>query len=247
MDSLFGTGVDGDVTLSADTTLSRDMYYANLSLADGVMLHPNGYRIFVQDVLTLGNGAAIRRDGGTAIAGSASVMTTGTLAGGGDGQTDSPCHPSGGNVTNSLGGNAGSESGSVFGTATPPTDAVGGPQIFESVTSAITGRTLDGAAVRGGAGGDICGPGQWDGGGGGVIVIVARQIALGGATATISADGGNGTANIPGPPFAVGGGGGVIAVVTTTPKPSGLTLSVAGGTSVAPATSGAPGHTYWLD
>jgi hypothetical protein len=218
---------------------ARDMYYGNLTLAAGVTLYPNGFRVFVHDLLTLGDNAAIRRDGAAGAA-----MSAGTLGVGGTGQLPNPCNPTGGNVSNALGGNAGSLSGTTYGTATPPTALVGGPQIFDSVTNAITGRTLDGNVVNGGAGGDYCtAPSEVNGGGGGVIVLVARLVALSGAGATISANGAMGDSG----EISIGGGGGVIVVVTTSAPPSGLTLSVAGGTGWPLSTPGTSGNTYWLN
>lgn len=45
----FGDGSDGDVTISTPTTLTRDMYYNNLTVND--TLTTDGYRIFVKDTL----------------------------------------------------------------------------------------------------------------------------------------------------------------------------------------------------
>jgi len=46
-------GSDGDVTITSDTTLTRDMFYNNLTIQTGVTLKPNGFRIFVKDTLYL--------------------------------------------------------------------------------------------------------------------------------------------------------------------------------------------------
>lgn len=58
----FGYGGDGDVTISADTTLTKDMYYNNLTINSTKVLNPNGYRIFVKETLT--NNGIIRSNGG---------------------------------------------------------------------------------------------------------------------------------------------------------------------------------------
>lgn len=61
----YGDGSDGDVTISVNTTLTRDMFYENLTIADGVVLNPGGYRIFVRTALTfLGTTGRIAQDGG---------------------------------------------------------------------------------------------------------------------------------------------------------------------------------------
>ncbi len=52
----FGNGVDGDVTINTTVTLSRDMYYRNLTFgASGIVL-TNGYRVFVQQTLDVSTG-----------------------------------------------------------------------------------------------------------------------------------------------------------------------------------------------
>ena len=57
----FSDGSDGEVTLSASTTLISDMYYNNLTVDSGVVLNTGGYRIFVKGTLT--NNGTISRDG----------------------------------------------------------------------------------------------------------------------------------------------------------------------------------------
>lgn len=79
----FGDGNDGAVTISADTTLTRDMYYSSLTINSGKILYPNGYKIFVSGTLT--NNGTISRNG---------------VAGGNGGN--------GGNASGGTGGTAGS-------------------------------------------------------------------------------------------------------------------------------------------
>ena len=45
--SYFGDGSDGDVTISGTVTLTRDMFYGNLTLSDGSILKTNGYKVYV--------------------------------------------------------------------------------------------------------------------------------------------------------------------------------------------------------
>ena len=52
-DSVYGTGFDGTVTIASNTSLSRDMYYANLTVNSGVHLNTNGFRVFVKSTLTV--------------------------------------------------------------------------------------------------------------------------------------------------------------------------------------------------
>jgi hypothetical protein len=55
-DSVYGPGLDGNVVIATNTTLSSDMYYNNLTINSGVILNTNGYKVFVKETLTL-NGA----------------------------------------------------------------------------------------------------------------------------------------------------------------------------------------------
>lgn len=54
VDEMFGDGSDGDVTITSGQTiyLSNDMYYKNLTVQSGAVLFTNGFRIFVNDTLT---------------------------------------------------------------------------------------------------------------------------------------------------------------------------------------------------
>jgi hypothetical protein len=56
---LFGTGADGNVTISSGTTtLTRDMHYANLTLTGTGAINPAGWRIYVRGVLDLSTASA---------------------------------------------------------------------------------------------------------------------------------------------------------------------------------------------
>lgn len=62
--SIYGDGSDGDVTISSNTNLTRDMYYDNLTITgSSIWLNPNGYRIFVKGTLTINSTCRIQRDG----------------------------------------------------------------------------------------------------------------------------------------------------------------------------------------
>ncbi len=90
----FGDGSDGDVTVSGNTTLTRDMFYNNLTVNNGVVLDTGGYRIFAKGTLT--NNGTIRRNGnngsiGGVGSGGAALgqATVGGSGAGGDGGTSS--------------------------------------------------------------------------------------------------------------------------------------------------------------
>jgi hypothetical protein len=162
-DAVYGTGSDGDVTLDGSTTIlgmapsssvysmTRDMYFNDLTINANVRLSPNGYRTFVKGTLKFNSGSTIGFTTG--------YSTAGSIAQGGAATTA---------VTHSLGGSATGYS------ATAPTSAMGGSSYFQIPRQAITGYSITASGgptfLRGGAGGS----GQ---AGGGVIILAARYIA----------------------------------------------------------------------
>jgi hypothetical protein len=241
LDALFGDASDGSVTIGSNTTLTRDMYYANLTVSPGVTLNPGGFRIFVAGTLTLGSGSSIARNGNSAAAGTpGAALSPGTLGAGAAGGYGG----SGASETNSLGGSGGG--GGAAGTATSPVAGAGGAGVFRSPVQALTGHSLDGAIVNGGAGGGTAlGGASAGGGGGGVVVVAARTVVLSSGSAAITANGGNGAVDNPSE-TGYGGGGGIVVVISTTSQPAGVTLSATGGTDVPSGGSGESGFTDWL-
>jgi len=245
---MFGDGSDGDVTIAGATTLTRDMYYQNLTINADQNLNPHGFRIFVSGTLTMGNFAIIDRTGSPGLAngnggGGLGILETDTLGLSADGgSANNPGLPE----TNSLGGSGGHGGGvSPGGAATAPFASGGGLGVFRSAIQALTGRSLDGVIVNGGAGGSGGANGAGGGGGGGgVIVVAARTIVLPSGLANIRANGGNGVGGSTG---GGGGGGGVVVVITTSPKPVALTVSAGGGGSNVPGGFGANGFAAWLN
>lgn len=114
----FGAGSDGNVTISSNTTnLSRDMFYANLTLSGTGILNTNGWRVFVSGVLDITAAAAnalvhYNATGGALTGGAAS-----TFAGGGGAN---------GPVGNSIGGGPAGGPGGTGGTGVGPNGAGGG-------------------------------------------------------------------------------------------------------------------------
>lgn len=173
-DPIYGTGDDGTVTLDGTTTvlgmtpsasvysMTRDMFFQNLTISAGVRLAPNGYRIFVKNILTLGNNSTIGYITG--------FSTSGSIKQGG-GLLES--------VTHSLGGNA-----LATYLATRPTSTEGGANWYKIPHQAIRGYAITASGgpywLRGGAGAS----GQ---SGGGVVIIAARYIAVSSGTAYFKA------------------------------------------------------------
>ena len=93
----FGDGSDGNVTISANTSLTRDMFYINLIVDATFTLNPAGFRIFAQNTVLIngtiarsgnngGNGANYpNATGGTAGAALAEGTIKGSVAGGAGG------------------------------------------------------------------------------------------------------------------------------------------------------------------
>ena len=213
-DPVYGSAADGSQTLDGSATVlgmapsssvytaTRDLYFYNLILSASVRLNPGGYRIFVQNVLTLGSGAIIGYATGFSTAGSIQQ------GGAANNATTSP-------VTHSLGGSSGAY------TAVAPTALTGGTNYYYQPFQAVRGYSITGSSttptfLRGGAGGS-------SGAGGGVVIVAARYISLSSGTATIKA---------PGTAGAGGGGGGVVIIISSAATLlSGVSTDVTAGTS----------------
>jgi len=217
-DSIYGSGSDGSVTISSNTTLSSDKYYFNLEVSANTNLITNGYRIFVKNLLTLRNGSLIGFTTGSS--------ANGSIAGGGG---------IGVAVINSFGGSSATQ------TATPPTVASGGTGVKpdSSNASTLTGYWYQPTQsskgwvttasqttplfLRGGAGGA-------SGAGGGVVILCARYISSDASSI-------NAKISAPGTASSGGGGGGVVIITTAQAAlPVNIVTDVTGGTSCANGT-----------
>ena len=248
--------IDGTVTISSNTSLTRDMYYLNLTVNSNVTLTSNGWRIFVYGTLTL-NGR-ISNDGGSASGTTAGIAPlTNHLGGGtngGSGRTGSGNASNGVSspTANFLGGRGGQtfatlsgRNGGNAGVITYLQESDGGQNVMASFPYGLTGRCTGNGSTglcggTGGAGGalerGITSSGRSGGGGAGAgTVIVAARTLVG--TGSITANGGNGadaayTGNL-GSTTAIGGGGGggggVVSVFYRF-NTSSVTFSANGGT-----------------
>ena len=204
-DSIYGTGVDGSVTISSNTTLTADKYYYNLTINATTVLNTGGYRLFVKNILTLDNGSIIGFTTGSS--------ANGSIAGGGALQS--------GNITNALGGNSASAnaiapSANAGGTGDKTTTSGYWYQPTQAIKGyAVTAQQTTPLFLRGGAGGVT-------GAGGGVVIIASRYMSISSGTAYIKAPGTAGSG---------GGGGGVIILVSTSASiPGQISTDVTGGT-----------------
>ena len=205
VDSVYGTGADGDATLDGSTTvlsmapfssvysMTQDMYFNDLTIKASVRLAPNGYRIFVKGTLKLlGTNSTIGYTAG--------FSTDGSIKQGGAASTA---------VTHSLGGSA-----AGF-TATAPHSTMGGTQYFQVPHQAVTGYSITASGgptfLQGGAGGASQA-------GGGIVILAARYIS-GPAS---------GTAYIKAPGTAPAGGGVILIVSSAETLAAGISTDVTG-------------------
>lgn len=76
----YGDGSDGAYTTTGNLTLTRDMFYTNLTVAAGHVLSTAGFRIFCNGTLTVAATGTIRNNGSNASNASNSVGDTGGVA-----------------------------------------------------------------------------------------------------------------------------------------------------------------------
>lgn len=190
---LFGNGTDGNVTISSNTTLTRDMYYNNLTINNGRTLKTNGFKIFVKGTLT--NNGTIENnglDGGNATSDGQGThrSTDGPYAGGsgGDGgrSADPYSNPGSGRTSNF------DEYRFEF-------------ELIHRLYDTKVGNGGNGGSGRGYAD-NIYSWGGGGGGGGEKIHIYAKRLINNGSIQSKGGNGGNGHANSVN--FASGGGGG---------------------------------------
>jgi hypothetical protein len=214
-EEVYGFGQDGDVTIAADTVLTRDMYYNDLTINSSCTLDTNGYRVFVRGTLAF-------TDSSSRIGRFTNKTTAGTLKGG---------FGKGIDATDTLGGASGEQGGShssgdeffkgdnemfnltvaLLGKKFDPSDGTtkfisGGSGGADGAITANAAAGADGgdsnwsdyqtvgAAGGKGSSGNAATPGT-GAVGGGVVLVVAKTITGAG---TIRADGDASTANTPG-------------------------------------------------
>ena len=250
----FGNGVDGDVVITSNTTLVRDMYYNNLTINPAVTLSTGGFRIFVANNFI--NNGIVDRSGSNASLGTGGVaLAAGTLAAtiaGGTGGTTAAGTAGTASATSvcgagGAGGAGGSTAGGAAGLLTLVTIVNGGVEIFNQFSTAVRARDLANTLVTSGSGGGGGGgngtgnQGGGGGGGGGVILVSAKSLTGSGA---IKANGGNGADAASGVNGGGGGGGGggcIILVSENDTTATSLTVQVNGGAAGTGNGTGANG------
>lgn len=142
----YGDGVDGVVTISGNTTLSRDMFYTTLVVDNGVTLTTKGYRVFAQTSIT-NNGtiSASGANGGNGGAGGDAVGDAATGTAGTAGAAASAV------ASGSIGGTVAGAAGGIGGSGSGGGGAVGANGVA-STLAVISGTTAAGGAGKDGGG-----------------------------------------------------------------------------------------------
>lgn len=237
--AIYGDGSDGDLTISSGTTtLTRNMYYNNLTISGTGSLNTAGYRVFVAGTLDISAApaSAITRTGNTGSNGNAGgaggsgagALSSVELGGSGAGSTggagsnnnaSQAAAPTNQTTSNGGGGGQGS-AGGAGGTGTGGALRAGATASGSSRIMAYTFHFLRGATIigggAGGAGGGggggngaVTGAGGGGGGsGGGIVYVAARTINRSGSTAFGAINANGGAGGVGGTPASSGGGGG---------------------------------------
>ena len=259
--SFFGTGDQGNVTLTTGTTtLAQESHYNNLTVVSGAILKVNGHRLYVKDTLTINAGGQIDDNGNNAsgstggasvgiknylgasqVAGRNGIVNSAGTAGAGSGG-NTPPNNSGLAPIGGAGGAGGANAGGVAGGA--------GGALFNQrlIANWIIGRVpRDNSQWASGGGGASGGSDSVNatsgagGGAGGGIWIAARRIINSGSILAVGGNASNATGTSGNAGGGGGGGGGWIVIATTTPPGSIGTISTAGGTGGAGFGTGTSG------
>lgn len=261
---LFGDGFDGDATIVGTTTLTKEMYYNNLTITGTGTVKPAGFRIFVKGTLTIQAGGSINDDGfaGSGITGGTNLLSRQTLGaqagsggnGGTNGLGNGGSSSGGSSSVNPLnqapqggaGGAGGANGGGTAGTASGPVQGqrwygTAWMQQARFSNGTATAQFNGGSGGGGGGSNNINCSGGGGGGGAGIVWIAARNVSNAGR---ISANGGNGangfgTAGDAG--GGGGGGGGLVCLGTVTNDAAVGTVQCLGGTGGAGFGAGTPG------
>lgn len=263
-DGWFGSGIDGDLTVSGTTTLTRNTFYNNLTITSTGTLKPAGWRVYILGTLTIDSGGSINDDGpagsgttaGTALAlrgsmGAASTAGGAGSAGNSNGTASSGTSNATLNASFALptGGNGGAsgagQSGGVSGAPVVYNANVSLNDVWPCITIGhVFGRGSSSNLYNGGGGGSGGGAatgstGGGGGAGGGGVWVACKAIANSGR---ISANGGAGGAGTGAAGGGGGGGAGGYAIVMYQSGTLG-TVQANGGTGGAGSGTGSAGAT----
>lgn len=226
-------------------TLTRDCYFATLTVPTGITLKAANFRIYANSVV---NNGTIDNSGNNASgATGGTVPAAGTLNQAGVGGNGGTTIGTGGgasaaNSYGNVGGKGGDGTGGVgggAGSAVAPAAVNGSirtlPQAALGTFLASAVANVRGGSGGGGGGGDSVNAGGAGGSGGSPILIVAKTITN---TGTITSNGGNGANGTGGNTGGGGGGGGGVVILTATAITNSGTITASGGNRGIPAGTG---------
>lgn len=265
---LFGDGEDGDVTISADTTIDAIKRYKNLTINVTKTLSTNTTKvlaIIVKETLTVNGIISVKGKGANGGAGAAEHTGTAGSAGsvGSQGKISGGCGGGGGScVSTSVHATDGTCAGAGAGALDGYDGGAGGGIVAKEYTDEqISQMAIDYLTIiknrdylygSGGAGGgsgsdngDVGSNGGGNGGkGGGGILIFAEEIVIG-ATGTITAEGEDGSdgmvyvGNSGQGGGGAGGSGGLLYIVSGS-LTNGDSITVGGGNGGVGGTGNSP-------
>jgi hypothetical protein len=244
-DQVYGNGSDGTVTIATNTTLTRDMYYLNLTINSGVMLNTAGFKVFVKNTLTLNGGIGNGTLSGSTVGEPSSTVSDGTLSGTSNSTS----------LTYSVGGSGGG--GNVSSATQLPEsyrrniETLLKGAVIDSSTASVISIKGGSAGTTGTAGANapIYVPSTWPG----IAGAAGSNGSYSPNASTVNAPGGKGntgysgtkTGATVGPGGAAGSGGrggGVVLIAAKNISGSGKIISLGiSGTAGSSGTSGNPG------
>lgn len=270
MSGFFGNGCDGDLIVSGAYTVTRETFFNNLTVQAGGAVKPNGFKIYVKNVLTINASGSINDDGnsstgsvgGVGLARRNYLFTQqgqggngGANGAGSNGSTLSlnlGCYNNSGGTPNGGSGGRPAPATGTPGTGSPMSTPTIGMQVWGSwamglpYTDAAINNTNRSIWIAGGAGGGgassgVGSVGGGGGGGGGMVWLAASTIINNGRISVNGGDSGPATGS-PNAGSGGSGGGGIIVIVTNTPSSSlGSIQSNAGSVSTTVTGTGTTG------
>lgn len=164
----FGDGSDGNATIaSGTTTLTRDMFYNNLTLQTGAILANGGYQIYVKGILTQqGTGKIVNNGNNGGNAGNGTVVTGGTAGTAGAAAPGITIPAGKAGAVGAVGG-----TGGVSGNVGSASTGISGASATNSIGAA--GASMTGSGGSGGSSGGATG-GSSSGTPGSVVATVGK-------------------------------------------------------------------------
>jgi hypothetical protein len=257
---LFGSGIDGDITLTEDDTLTEDKYYGIVTVNADVIIHLNGFRFYAFEYKGTGNLTLSDKgaDGGNAIGSNGGIVASVRNAGylptpnqGASGGNQGASASNGTSAIDSIGSdgiagkNSAGYSGGIAGAITPLSPNYGSIRNFFNLQLYRVFAPSDviiplGHAGNGGSAGGTTGGGGASGNNGGYAMVFIRTIS---GNLIIDARGGKGGDGSGDGSGADGGNGGIIGFIyhLITGTVTHLYIGGEGGTGDIPGDAGLTG------